>query len=137
MNLDELRQQIDGIDSEIIRLVQDRMDISSKIAEYKRDNNLKIKDPARERAKLADVASKSRDDMQSYTCFLFGQLFELSRTYQNRLLSNGSELALKVQNALENTPQVFPKSPLVACQGVEGAYPQLACGKMFQTQMIM
>ena len=58
MNLDELRQQIDGIDSEIIRLFQDRMDISSKIAEYKRDNNLKIKDPARERAKLADVASK-------------------------------------------------------------------------------
>ncbi len=137
MNLDGLRLEIDGIDNEIIKLFQERMDISSQIAKYKKDNNLKIKDPARERAKLADVAAKSRDDMQSYTCFLFGQLFELSRTYQNRLLSDGTELARQVKSSIENTPQVFPKSPMVACQGVEGAYSQLACGKMFQTPMIM
>ena len=35
MDLTELREQIDGIDEEIVRLYEQRMEISRQVAEYK------------------------------------------------------------------------------------------------------
>ena len=37
----------------------------------------------------------------------------------------------QITAAIENTPKLFPRAPMVACQGVEGAYSQLACEKIF------
>ena len=34
--------------------------------------------------------------------------------------------------AIEKTPKLFPQAPMVACQGVEGAYSQIACEKIFR-----
>ena len=38
MNLEELRKDIDQVDDEIIKLVENRMEIAAKIAEYKKEN---------------------------------------------------------------------------------------------------
>lgn len=43
-NLQDLRARIDAVDDEIIRLFQERMNISSGIAEYKKANNLPVMD---------------------------------------------------------------------------------------------
>ena len=47
-------------------------------------------------------------------------------------MNSKGELANKIQKALENTPQIFPQSGSVACQGIEGAYSQIACDRLFK-----
>lgn len=137
MELDTLRKEIDDVDREIIELFTKRMDIAANIAQYKKENGKAVFDPSRERKKLADVISKSRPDMQNYTVFLFGQLFEVSRLYQNRLLNSETELWKDIENAIEHTGKVFPMNPVVACQGIEGANSQAACEKIFRNPRIV
>lgn len=134
MELKTYRNEIDRIDDEIVRLFQERMDVAAKIAEYKKEQGMAILQPAREREKLAEVSEKSREDMQSYMRVLYSLLFELSRTYQER--GNRTELFDKIEYAIDNTPRLFPRSATVACQGVEGAYSQLACEKLFKNPRI-
>ncbi len=134
MELKDYRAQIDAVDDEIVRLFQERMDIAANIAAFKKENGLPILQSAREREKLADVTGKAREDMQSYLRVLYSLLFELSRTYQEK--GSRTPLYEKIENAIENTPRLFPRSATVACQGVEGAYSQLACEKLFATPSI-
>lgn len=134
MELKEYRAQIDAVDDEIVRLFQERMDIAANIAAFKKENGLPILQTAREREKLADVTGKAREDMQSYLRVLYSLLFELSRTYQEK--GTRTPLYEKIESAIENTPRLFPRSATVACQGVEGAYSQLACEKLFVTPSI-
>ena len=134
MELKDYRAQIDAVDDEIVRLFQERMDIAANIAAFKKENGLPILQSAREREKLADVTGKAREDMRSYLRVLYSLLFELSRTYQEK--GSRTPLYEKIENAIENTPRLFPRSATVACQGVEGAYSQLACEKLFATPSI-
>lgn len=134
MNLEEYRKQIDAVDDEIVRLFQQRMDIAADIAQYKKSQGLPVLQPAREREKLAAVSSQSREDLRSYLRVLYSLLFELSRTYQER--GSRSDLYERIEHAIEHTPRLFPQSAAVACQGVEGAFSQLACEKIFKNPQI-
>ena len=137
MDLTQLRSQIDEIDDEIVKLFCRRMDVAAQVADYKKANHLPIFMPGREREKLQDVAEKAGPEMAAYTRTLYSMLFELSRSYQAK--RNGAETPLfrEITAAIEQTPRLFPRAPMVACQGVEGAYSQLACEKIFQSPMIL
>ena len=137
MELSELRAQIDAIDEELVRLFGERMEIAAQIARYKIEHNLPILMPAREREKLQDVAAKAAPDMANYTRVLYSTLFELSRSYQSKISEEHSCLYKNIAGAIENTPKLFPRAPMVACQGVEGAYSQIACEKIFRHPFIM
>lgn len=136
-NLQDLRERIDAVDNDIIRLFQERMKIASSIGEYKKANKLPVLDVMREREKLSDLIQKSEDDFKSYTSVLYSLLFELSRSYQDRILYPTSDLKSKISQAIDNTSKLFPPCATVACQGVEGAYSQHACEKLFQIPRIM
>jgi len=137
MNLEELRNNIDSIDDEIVNLVESRMDIAAKIAAYKKENNLPVLNSARERQILSAIAKKSRPETKNYMRVLYSLMFELSRSYQSNLLGKNSEMFDTIMNSIESTPKLFPSDVQVACQGVEGAYSQLACEKMFKNPSIM
>ena len=137
MDLQDLRKEIDSIDDELVRLFGQRMEIAAKIADYKKENGLPILVPAREREKLADVAKKAGPEMSNYTRVLYSMLFELSRSYQGKWNTTTSPLYNRIVEAIEQTPQLFPQAPMVACQGVEGAYSQIACEKIFKDPFIM
>ncbi len=137
MNLEELRKDIDAIDDQIVKLVESRMDIAAKVAAYKKENNLPVLNSARERQILSDIAGKTRPETKNYMRVLYSLMFELSRSYQGKLLNKNTEMFSSITNAVENTPKLFPSDVQVACQGVEGAYSQLACEKMFKNAGIM
>ena len=137
MDLKDFRTEIDAIDDQLVKLFSQRMEISARIAGYKKEKSLPIFVPAREREKLADVAEKAGPDMANYTRVLYSMLFELSRGYQSKLTGGVSPLYREITEAIENTPKLFPQAPMVACQGVEGAYSQIACEKMFKNPFIM
>ena len=131
-NLVELRHEIDDIDTKLLELFERRMDVVANIAAAKRATGKPVFDPARERAVLADVRNTAREDMKSYATVLFSLLMEMSRSHQERILHPTSALKDAVDKALGSTDLLFPPSASVACQGVEGAYSQLACGKLFK-----
>ena len=137
MDLKDLRNDIDAIDDQLVKLFAQRMEISAQIADYKKEKSLPIFVPAREREKLADVAEKAGPDMANYTRVLYSMLFELSRSYQSKLTGEVSPLYREIMEAIEHTPKLFPQAPMVACQGVEGAYSQIACEKIFKNPFIM
>ena len=137
MELKKLREEIDVIDDQLVQLFSQRMDVAARIAAYKKENDLPILVPAREREKLQDVAAKAGPDMADYTRVLYSMLFELSRSYQTKRTCTHTPLYQKITEAIESTPKLFPQSPMVACQGVEGAYSQIACEKMIRTPFIM
>ena len=137
MNLSDLRVEIDKIDDQLVSLFAQRMDIAAQIADFKKENNLPILVPARERDKLQDVAEKAGADMATYTRALYSMLFELSRSYQSKRNSITTPLFHQIMDSVENTPKLFPQAPMVACQGVEGAYSQIACEKIFKNPFIM
>ena len=56
--ISELRHQIDGIDDELVKLFCQRMDVAAQIAAYKKENNLPILVPAREREKLREYVER-------------------------------------------------------------------------------
>ena len=137
MDLSQLRSQIDNIDDQLISLFGQRMEIAAQIADYKKQNNMPIYVPTREREKLLDVSQKAGPDMANYTRVLYSMIFELSRSYQSKCNMESTELHQKITQAIENTPNLFPQAPMVACQGVEGAYAQIACEKIFKNPFIM
>ena len=137
MNLEEYRKKIDDTDEEILRLVSERMAIAGEIAKYKNENGLPILDAKRERDKLAAISEAVDEDMSSYMRVLYSLLFELSRSYQNSLTRHETELYSTVRGVINNTEKLFPQSCTVACQGVEGAYSQIAAEKMIKAPKIM
>ena len=137
MDLTEIRQEIDEIDQELVRLFCARMNLSAQVADYKKANNLPIFVPARERAILQKVAQMAGPEMENYTRVLYSMLFELSRSYQSKRNGEISPLYQTISQAIEHTPKLFPQNPIVACQGVEGAYSQIACEKIFKSPLIM
>mgnify|MGYP002515187194 CR=1 FL=1 len=137
MDLTELRKEIDKIDDELVRLFGQRMEIAAQVAQYKKEHNMPILAPAREREKLQDVAQKAGPEMANYTRVLYSMLFELSRSYQSKHNMVLGDLHQQIAASIESTPKLFPQAPMVACQGVEGAYSQIACEKIFKNPFIM
>ena len=137
MDLSELRKEIDQIDDELVRLFCQRMDISSKVADYKKATGSPIYHPGREREILQKVAQKAGPEMENYTRVLYSMLFELSRSYQSKRNDCYTSLYHEIAESIVKTPKLFPQNPIVACQGVEGAYSQIACEKIFKNPFIM
>lgn len=132
MDLSHYREQIDRIDDELIQLFAQRMETAAQIAACKREMGKSVMDAKREREKLADIMEKTPENFREYAVSLYSLIFELSRSYQHRILDTGSQLTEQIMDAIEHTEPLFPQNAIVACQGVEGAYSQLACEKLFR-----
>lgn len=137
MDIKDLRENIDKIDRELVALIRERMETAAKIGEYKRENNLPVYDPARERELFERVGELSGEEFASYAKVLYSTMTDVSRSYQRKLMGRRSGLSERMQKAIDKTDKLFPQGGVVACQGVEGAYSQLACEKLFRTPSIM
>ena len=137
MTLQEMREKIDAIDTDLVRLYTQRMETAREIGRYKRENHLPVMDSERERNLLNKVGEQAGEENEPGVRAMFSLLMEQSRTRQ--LLDGGrqSELGQTVRRSLEETPKLFPEKAMVACQGVEGAYSQIACEKIFRSPSIM
>ena len=136
-SLDELRTQIDSIDHDLVELFTARMKVAGDISQYKRDHALPVLDAGRERALLSKVATQAGDDFADYTESMFRTIMAASRSYQHTQSGSTSEVYETIKTALSTTPQLFPQRATVACQGVEGAYSQIACDNIFKSPSVL
>lgn len=132
MELTQLREQIDDIDRQLVPLFLQRMNVSAEVAAYKRANGMQVLDASRERALLKKISEAAGEEFEEYARTLYATILDLSRSYQHRKLEGESPLYRDITEAIQNTPLMFPECASVACQGVEGAYSQIAAERLFQ-----
>ena len=131
-DLSLIREHIDRIDANISELLLERMEVSREVAEYKRATGKPIYDAARERANIDAASSRVPAELSSYAAVIQSVLMEASRETQYRALGRQSATAITIDAALTSAPAMFPRRAHVACQGVEGAYQQIAVDRMFR-----
>ena len=137
MELNEIRKEIDEIDKQLVELYIRRMNCSARVAEYKREHNMPVLDASRERALLNKISELSGSEFEEYTRTLYSNILDLSRSYQHSKLGETSALYEEIMTAIDSTPKMFPERADVACQGVEGAYSQIAAERLFRSPNIM
>lgn len=130
--LKDIRNRIDEIDGTIFDLFEERMRCASEVAEYKRGTGKPVYDAARERDNIQRASDHVRPDLAHYAAVLQSLLMEASRDQQYRQLGMSSDAATVVAAALASQPPYFPERAFVACQGVEGAYAQIAVDRLFK-----
>ena len=91
----------------------------------------------RERALLNKVGEQAGEELADYAQSVYRSILSVSRSYQYSRVGGTSRVYDGIRKALENTPALFPQRPTVACQGIEGAYSQIACDRLFKAPTIM
>lgn len=83
MDIKDLRIKIDSIDKEIIRLFEERMEVSKGVSDYKKQNNLPLFDKSREEQVIESRMKLLSDkSLEPYAKQLIISLMELSKAYQ-------------------------------------------------------
>ena len=135
-DLTDIRQRINLIDEQISALFLERMEAAADVAEYKRATGKPVFDRTRERENIARAAERVPFNLASYAATLESVLMEASREAQYERLGLKGHATQEVAVALGEQPALFPQQAYVACQGVEGAYQQIACDRMFKRAQI-
>lgn len=88
-DIEELREDIDQVDRELVRLFNIRLTVAGEVAEYKRAHDLPVLDEAREQALLKKVAALSDAEYREETLELYEQILTISKDHQTKILQNG------------------------------------------------
>ena len=131
-DLSQLRSEIDRIDTQLFELFSQRVDVARRIGDYKRERGLAVFDPTRERQKVADAGGRVPPELSTYAQVLMELLMEAARSQEVDPAAPADADFAPSERAVEQTPAVFPSTAQVACQGVEGAYSQIAADRFFR-----
>lgn len=112
--LDELRQEIDGVDKELVNLFEKRMEVVTNISKYKIENNLPTFNSLREEEVIKKNSKYLKNEKyETYLREFYLHLMNLSKDYQNKQIHK-------------------TKSKIDVCfQGTEGSYSEEALYEYF------
>lgn len=128
-DLKVLRDEIDRIDREIVKMYQERMEIAAGVAEYKIETGKQVFDKEREISKLDTLTALGSNPFNKYGIReLFEQIMSMSRKRQYQLLT---EHGICEKTDFEEVDGLTHKNARIVFQGTEGAYTQLALNEYF------
>ena len=85
MNLDIIRQEIDQIDDQIVKLLEERMYLVEQVVTYKKASGKPILDTKREEVIFKKVRSRvSNKNYQETIVATFSDILKRSRDYQEQ-----------------------------------------------------
>lgn len=127
--LSEIREDIDAIDEEIVRLYEERIKITKQVAEYKLRTGKKVFDRVREQSKLETLSALGSSEFsRNGIRELFEQIMTISRKLQYQLLTKYGKVEDLGFHCLE---QLDYSNSRIVFQGVAGAYSQQAMMEYF------
>lgn len=118
----QCRNDIDRIDTQILQLLRERMDVATDIARYKLAHNQSITDPVREHAKLVTLRAKAHDMglPPSYLSDLYKLIMRHTCSVEQRVI---------IAEANKNT---VIRDATVAHLGKTGSYSHVAAMKYLE-----
>ncbi len=85
MNLDIIRQKIDQIDDQIVKLLEERMHLVEGVVAYKKSSGKPVLDTKREEVIFEKVRSRVEDKRYQETIVAtFSDILKRSRDYQDQ-----------------------------------------------------
>ncbi len=84
MNLDTLREQVDGINKEIVTLIAERLEITKEIGKIKALHGLSITDIARESHQLTQLMEMAKE--LQISPFIIEQVFTVIVEYSKLMM---------------------------------------------------
>lgn len=133
MLLSELRGRIDSLDRSIVRLLEERMQVVTRISDVKKKYGVAVLDANREKLVLDNVIGAIENhEMDDYMIRMFESIMEISREYQKSRISTAQAaeapdrpesarfglLGGKLSHSL--SPQIH--QALFRLNGIDGAY---------------
>lgn len=129
LDLQEIRGQLDEIDSRLVELVEKRMELCQDVAEFKIRTGKPVYDPRREKEKLDAVMDMAAGDFNKKSmCGIFTQLMTISRRLQYRLLARKG---LGPDTGFTMVEELKREGARIVYQGVKGAYSHGAAMQFF------
>lgn len=126
-DLSKIRDEIDKIDKELIKLFKRRMDCAKAVGCYKKENNIPVLNQAREN-EILDCVEKQGEEYGAYSRLLYSNIMELSRALQHNIVGSGEALKEVILNASSKMPMSGIKA---GYQGIKGANGHEATLKLF------
>ena len=85
MDLDRIRQEIDQIDDQIVKLLEERMNLVEEVVAYKKTSGKPILDTKREAVIFEKVRNRVEDKRYQETIVAtFSDILKRSRDYQDQ-----------------------------------------------------
>ena len=125
MDLKQLRDGIDEIDSEILSLFMKRMELCGEVADYKKEHKMPVFQGGREQ-EIIDRIKKltANEKLENGTTALFTNIMDISKILQNRTILTDS-------HDYSYTSPDFEGAERIGCQGTSGANSEAAAVKVF------
>ncbi len=117
MNLDQLRKRVDEIDELLLPLLDERMDISRSVAEYKIANDIPVFDPVRENEVLQKVRTKGSAHNANSMEEIFSSIMDVSKKRQMKIISEHAQKPL-----LQNYKNSLSLDARIVCYGAQGTF---------------
>lgn len=136
MELEKIYSRIEDTDKALNELFVRRMELCAELAREKTARGLVLSEVPREREGRLRFCEQAGPEMEEYAGVLFSTLVDVCQSYQTSVICEESELCRNIREALATTEQLFPEKATIVCQGVEGAYSQIAVEKLFRQPAI-
>ncbi|WP_044975013.1 chorismate mutase [Ruminococcus sp. HUN007] len=114
MDLKELRDQIDSVDSELLELFQKRMDLCLQVADYKKKNSVSVLQTGREQQIIDRIKEMSEDRFEDSAAVLFSNIMDISKSYQQCEINKGVTF-------VDHIDFSAPLDCKVGCYGTKGS----------------
>lgn len=131
MELQEIRDRINAIDSQMAELFRQRMEAVREVAAYKKERGLPVEDIVREQKLIQSNAGLIEDeDIRSFYIPFLQNTMDISKKWQHRLMGS-LRIACDGEDAgSRNAAEcIFPEGNIQSCESFEDVYRSVECGR--------
>lgn len=122
--LEVLREKINSIDKELVTLFEERMNTVVEVASYKKQHNIKVFDPEREKKVIERAVSFLKNkELERYLEYFMEELMTLSRQFQIEKIKDYEIMTEEVSLINEDS--------VIGFLGAEGSHSEEAASRHF------
>ncbi len=136
MELETIYRQIEETDYALNELFVRRMELCAELAREKTARGLVLSEVPREREGRLRFREQAGPALEEYAGVMYSTLVDVCQSYQAAAVGEESDVCRGIREAIATTEPLFPEKATIVCQGVEGAYSQIAVEKLFRQPSI-
>ncbi len=136
MELETIYRQIEETDYALNELFVRRMELCAELAREKTTRGLVLSEVPREREGRLRFREQAGPALEEYAGVMYSTLVDVCQSYQAAAVGEESDVCRGIREAIATTEPLFPEKATIVCQGVEGAYSQIAVEKLFRQPSI-